>query len=490
MLSSKLSSPPVLFKIPTNTTYSRLINNHYRTTAIMPKEKVDYIRRGRELRRFLLEHDTEDMDLGFTQIDLAWMEKYSPPQESEEGEEMFPDKWVDDSGGVTQSFTSTRAHWRKAMMKLDKEQGAGVEGTVEAVGEEHLLEDVEPHEEDQSPPNNSPLGTGLSAIRQVVSKLGESTQAGILQEDQGQQEPRQNHFMLQQPAMAEGGRAASVENADRRDYTSTPIISPQPERIVQTSWTSRDQTFTGSEVPYSNGHQTWDRGYHADSQYSQQADVPHGVEYPVTSNHPDSSQDGTPRYHAAADRDFNGGSYQTSAPFPPSVPGSFPDDTAALKGPRGHRTQLSKACDEEGYHPFDEWRRSAYASSGISDTRAQQYTRSRRGESLPLRPRTTLEREPQDNRSSVESLTQPLSAQTAHAPKTEPRPMRYSGIPLVQWYVDSRRGSLPSVSVPRRHTTDAKPLYEKVMAEIERRGLDVPKEDKASRSTKEKEKEK
>ena len=64
--------------------------------------------------------------------------------------------------------------------------------------------------------------------------------------------------------------------------------------------------------------------------------------------------------------------------------------------------------------------------------------------------------------------------------------MRYGGIPLVQWYVDNRRGSLPSVSVPKSYTTDAKPFHEKVMAEIERRGLDVPTEDKASRSTTEK----
>lgn len=149
MRSSKLPPPLVLYKGPAKTTYSRLVNNHHRTTAIMPKEKVDYIRRGRELRRFFLEHGTEDNDLGFTQIDLAWMEKYLPPQGSEEGEEMFPEKWVDESGGGTQSFTSTRAHWRKAMMKLDKEQGAGVEGTVDAIVEEHVLEDVEPRVEDQ-----------------------------------------------------------------------------------------------------------------------------------------------------------------------------------------------------------------------------------------------------------------------------------------------------------------------------------------------------
>ncbi|EEU35520.1 uncharacterized protein NECHADRAFT_88808 [Fusarium vanettenii 77-13-4] len=438
----------------------------------MPKEKVDYIRRGRELRRFFLEHGTEDNDLGFTQIDLAWMENYSPPQESEEGEEMFPDKWVDESGCVTQSFTSTRAHWRKAMMKLDMEQGAGGQGTVDGVVEEHVLEDVEPRVEDQSPPKGSSLGAGLSSVRRAASKLGEYTQGGSLEEGQSQQEQRQSHPMDQQPATSDGGRAFSVDNPYRQSCTPPPIISTQPERIVQTSWarpSSRDQTFTGGEAPYSDRHQTWDQAYHGDSQHSQQANVPHGVEYSVKSTHPDNSQDWTARNHAAPDR---------YPPSPPFISGSFPDETA-FESSHGHRTQVPNTRDEESYRPFDEWRKAAYAGSGINDTparprqgAAQPCTRSHRTEPLPIRPRIPPEPEPQDNHSSVQYLPQPLPTETALAPNIEPRPMR--------------RGHLPPVSVPTSPTTGAKPLHEKVMAEIERRGLGVPTEDKASRSTMEK----
>lgn len=145
--------------------------------------------------------------------------------------------------------------------------------------------------------------------------------------------------MVQQPATADGGGAVSLDHAYRQGYTPAPIISPQPERIVQTSWarpSSRDQTFMECEVPHSDGHQSWDQGYHGDSQHSQQANVPHGVEYSVKSTHPDNSQDWTPRNHAAPGQYF---------PSPPFIPGSFPDGTS-FESPHGHRTQVSNARDE------------------------------------------------------------------------------------------------------------------------------------------------
>ncbi|KAI8711095.1 hypothetical protein NCS52_01484900 [Fusarium sp. LHS14.1] len=132
-------------------------------------------------------------------------------------------------------------------------------------------------------------------------------------------------------------------------------------------------------------------------------------------------------------------------------------------------------------HPDNsqDWTARKHAGSGMNDTparprqgAAQPCTRSHRTEPLPSRPRTPPGPEPQVDHSSVQYPPQPLPTETALAPNIEPRPMR--------------RGHLPPVSVPTCPTTDAKPLHEKVMAEIERRGLGVPTEDKASRSTIEK----
>ncbi|RSL47629.1 hypothetical protein CEP51_015747 [Fusarium floridanum] len=452
----------------------------------MSKEKVDYIRRGRELRRFLLEHGTEENDLGFTQVDLEWMEKYSPPQESEEGEEMFPDKWVDASGCATQSFTSTRAHWRKAMTKLDGKHGTSVRGHVEEVVDEHTPEaNAEPLAHSQSPPKSSSFEAGMSTIRWAASKLGEFAQGDSRQEDQGQQEQGPSHSMAQRPDGSDGEGNVSVENAYQRGYATAPIVSPQPERTVQTPWTrpsSGDQTFTRAEGPSAEEHQGH-RGYYGDVHNPLQHDLSRVSEHPLTSNHPETSQDWAPQYHADANQYSHEASYQAPALSQHSVPASFPDEDF-YESPQSHQAQ-------EGYHPFDEWRTAAYANPDLSDTRARSrqnsarsHPQSQRGESLPLRPRITPECNPRDNRPASRPPPQPFSAQAFPASNTEPRPMRFGGIPLVQWYVDNRRGSLPSLTVPTCQTTDANPLYASVKAEIERRGLDVPTEDKASRSVK------
>ncbi|RSL45050.1 hypothetical protein CEP54_014438 [Fusarium duplospermum] len=452
----------------------------------MSKEKVDYIRRGRELRRFLLEHGTEENDLGFTPIDLAWMEKYSPPQESEEGEGMFPDKWVDASGCVTQSFTSTRAHWRKAMTKLDGQHGTVVQGSVEAVVDGHAPEtNAEPPVQSQSPPKSSSFQAGMSTVRWAASRLGEFVQGDSRHEDLGQQEQGQSHSMAQQPDRVDGEGNVSAENAYRRGYATAPIVSPQPERTVQTPWTrpiSGGQTLTGAAGPPAEEHHRH-QGHYGDVHNPQQGDVSRVSECAITSNYPDNSQDWAPRYHADADEYYYEGSYQTPAPSQHSVPASFPDENIC-ESREGHQAQ-------EGYHPFDEWRTAAYANPALSDTRArsrqdfvQSHPQSQRGESLPLRPRITPGCNPQDNRSSFQPPPQPFSAQPFRVPNTEPRPMRFGDIPLVQWYVENRRGRLPSVTAPTCQTTGASHLYASVKAEIERRGLDVPAGDKASLSTK------
>ncbi|CAJ0549973.1 Ff.00g065680.m01.CDS01 [Fusarium sp. VM40] len=78
------------------------------------KGNIDYIRRGREFGRYMKAHVSQDNTRGFTKSDVKWIRKYYPETGTEEGEEDYPSKWIDNS----RSLTSMRSAWRKAMESL------------------------------------------------------------------------------------------------------------------------------------------------------------------------------------------------------------------------------------------------------------------------------------------------------------------------------------------------------------------------------------
>ncbi|KAM0259993.1 hypothetical protein ACHAPA_010490 [Fusarium lateritium] len=97
--------------------YTRLINNKPASTARMAEkpDKVDPLRRGRELASYYACH--QEKDPGFlTKADISWVKEYCDCQDAEDG---HPDKWDTNKA----SATATRSWWRKEMEKLDKAKG-------------------------------------------------------------------------------------------------------------------------------------------------------------------------------------------------------------------------------------------------------------------------------------------------------------------------------------------------------------------------------
>ncbi|KAM0468307.1 hypothetical protein ACHAP7_011041 [Fusarium lateritium] len=78
-------------------------------------DKVDPLRRGRELASYYACH--QEKDPGFlTKADISWVKEYCDCQDAEDG---HPDKWDTNKA----SATATRSWWRKEMEKLDKAKG-------------------------------------------------------------------------------------------------------------------------------------------------------------------------------------------------------------------------------------------------------------------------------------------------------------------------------------------------------------------------------
>ncbi|KAF7558818.1 hypothetical protein G7046_g5338 [Stylonectria norvegica] len=110
---------------------------------------TDLYHRGRQLRRFYNAYATDEHDFGFSQEDLALLDKYCPIDAVENDEDNYPSFWSSDSV----SLSLARRSW-KVSLEMEKLQGRAVsqEENIVSNRQKTLSDRSSQGDQDQPPP--------------------------------------------------------------------------------------------------------------------------------------------------------------------------------------------------------------------------------------------------------------------------------------------------------------------------------------------------